>query len=185
MGAGKRAPLVAEQRALHQVSRHRRQVDGDERRFGIARLAVNVARQQFLAGSALAKDQDGCRQLRDLVDEIDDVARDLARPDDKLTLGLVGHLRRQRQHLTVEVLALARIAHQRAQLVVVEILVDVVIGAVLHRLHGGLDVGDRGDHQHFDQAVVLLDDAQHFEAADAGQPHVEEHEVDVFAVEQR
>ena len=38
---------------------------------------------------------------------------------------------------------------------------------------------------HFDQAVVLLDDAQHFEAADAGQADVEQHEVDVLAVEDR
>ena len=36
---------------------------------------------------------------------------------------------------------------------------------------------------HFDQAVVLLDDAQDLEAADAGQADVEQHEVDVFAVE--
>ena len=142
---------------------------------GVARLAVNQPRQQLLAGAALAEDQHRRRQLGDLVHQIDDVARHLARPDDELALGLVGDLRRQRQHLPVEILPLARVAHQRAQLVVVEILGDVVIGAVLHRLHGGLDLVDRRDHDDFDQAVVLLDDAQDFEAADAGQADVEQH----------
>ena len=175
--------LVAEQRALGQLARNRRQVDRDERRVGVARFAVDEPGHQLLAGAALAEDQDGGRQLGDLLHQIDDVAGHLARPDDELALGLFGDLRRQGQHLAVEILALAGVAHQRAQLVVVEILGDVVIGAVLHRLHGGLDVVERRDHDDLDQAVVLLDDAQHFEAADAGQADVEQDEVDVFAVE--
>jgi hypothetical protein len=71
-----------------------------------------------LAGAALAQDQHGRRQLRNLVDQIEDVARHLARADDELALGLVGDLRRQRQDPTVEILPLAGVANQRAQLVV-------------------------------------------------------------------
>jgi hypothetical protein len=41
---------------------------------------VNQPRQQLLAGAALAEDQHRRRQLRDLVHQIDDVARHLARP---------------------------------------------------------------------------------------------------------
>ena len=108
---------------------------------------------------------------------------DLARADDELALGLVGDLRRQRQDLTVQILPLAGVPHERAQLVVVEVLGDVVVGAVLHGLHGGFDLVDRRDHDDFDQAVVLLDDPQHLEAADAGQPDVEQDEVDVLPVE--
>ena len=103
--------------------------------------------------------------------------------DHELALALVGDLGRQRQHLPVQVLPLARVAHERAELVVVEILGDVVIRAVLHRLHGRFDLGDRRNHDDFDQAVVLLDDPQHFEAADARQADVEQHQVDVFAVQ--
>ena len=103
--------------------------------------------------------------------------------DDELAFRLVGDLRRQRQHLTVEILTLGRVAHERPQLVVVEFLGDVVIRAVLHRLHGGLDLLNRGDHDHFDQAVVLLDDAEHLEAADARQAHVEQQQVDVLLVQ--
>ena len=144
---------------------------------------MNQPRQQLLAGAALAEDQHRRRQLRDLVHQIDDVARHLARADDELALGLVGDLRRQRQHLPVQILPLARVAHERAQLVVVEVLGDVVIRAVLHRLHGGLDLVDRRDHDDFDEAVVFLDDAEDLEAADAGQADVEQHQVDVLAVE--
>ena len=115
-----------------------------------------------------------------LLHQIDDVADLLARADDELALALLGDLRAQRDHLAVQILPLARVPHQRPQLVVVEVLGDVVIGAVLHRLHGGLDLVDRRDHDALDEAVVLLDDAEDVEAADAGQPDVEQHEVDVF-----
>ena len=104
--------------------------------------------------------------------QVDDVADLARRPDEELALALLGDLRAERDHLAVQILALAGVAHQRAQLVVVEVLGDVVVGAVLHRLHRGLDLVDRRDHDALDQAVVFLDDAQHVEAADAGQADV-------------
>ena len=149
----------------------------------IARLAVNQPREQLLARAALSEDQHRRRQLRDLVHQIDDVARDLARSDDELALGLIGDLGRQRQHLPVQVLPLAGVADERPELVVVEILGDVVIGAVLHRLHGRLDLVDGRDHDDLDEAVVFLDDAKHLEAADAGQPDIEQNQVDVLAIQ--
>src|SRR5205814_710489 len=97
--AGERASFMAEERALRELARNRGEVDSDERRFAIARLAVNEPREQLLARPALTKDQHRRRQLRDLVDEIDDVAGHLARPDDELALGLILDLGRQRQHL--------------------------------------------------------------------------------------
>jgi hypothetical protein len=56
---------------------------------------------------------------------------------------------------------------------------------VLHRLHGGLDLVDGRDHDALDEAVVLLDDPQHVEAADARQPDVEQDQIDVLLLEQR
>jgi hypothetical protein len=58
-----------------------------------------------------------------------------------------------------------------------------MVGAVLHRLDGGLDIGDRRNHDHLDEAVVLLDDFQHLEAVDPRQLDVEQDDIDVFAVE--
>ncbi len=176
---------MPEQRAFRELARDRGEVDRDERRLRIARLAMNQPRQQFLAGAALSEDEHRGRELGDLVNEVDDVARDLARADHELALALVGDLGRQRQDLPVQILPLARVAHEGAELVVVEILGDVMIRAVLDRLHGRLDLADRRDHDDFDQAVVLFDDPQHFEAADARQPDVEQHQIDVFAIQDR
>ena len=165
--AGERAALVAEERALDELVRDRRHVDRDERRVAAARLPVQQPREQLLAGPALAEDQHRRRQLRHLLHEIDDVADLAARADQELALALLGDLRAERDDLAVQILPLARVPHQRSQLVVVEVLGDVVVGAVLHRLHGGLDLVDRRDHDALDEAVVLLDDPQHVEAADA------------------
>ena len=141
-------------------------------------------RQQLLAGAALAQDQHRRRQLGHPLHEIDDVADLLARADQELALALLGDLRAQGDDLAVEILPLAGIPHQRPELVVVEILGDVVVGAVLHRLHRGLDLVDRRDHDALDEAVVLLDDPQHVEAADARQADVLQDEVDVLVLQQ-
>ncbi len=117
--------------------------------------------------------------------ELDDLADLLARSDVELAIALLGHLRAERHDLTIEILPLAGIAHERPQFVVVEVLGDVVIRPVLHRLHGGLDFVDRRDHDALDQAVVLLDDAKDVEAADAWQADVLQHHVDFLLAEER
>ena len=58
-----------------------------------------------------------------------------------------------------------------------------MIGAVLHRLHGRLDLADRRDHDDLDEAVVFLDDAKDLEAADPRQVYVEQNQIDVFAIQ--
>ena len=60
-----------------------------------------------------------------------------------------------------------------------------MVGAVLHRLDRSLDLRNRRDHQHFDEAVVLLDDAEHFEPADAREPDIQQHQIHVFPIEER
>ena len=176
---------MTEERALDELVRNRRHVDGDERRVAVSGFPVQQPRQQLLACAALAEDEHCRRELGDLVHHLDDLAHLLARSEVELAVALLGHLRAERHHLAIEILPLARIAHERAQLVVVEILRDVVIGAVLHGLHGGLDLVDGRDHDALDEAVVLLDDAQDVEAADAWQADVEEHHVDFLLPQQR
>ena len=149
-----------------------------------ARLPVQQPREQLLAGPALPEDQHRRRELRHPLDQIDDVADLLAGPDQELALALLGDLGAERDHLPVQILPLAGVADERSELVVVEVLGDVVVGAVLHRLHGGLDLVDRRDHDALDEAVVLLDDPQHVEAADARQPHVQQEQVDVLVLQQ-
>ena len=184
-GAGERAAFVAEERALDQLVRDGRHVHRDERRVADARLLVEEPREELFARAALAEDQHRRRELGDLVHELDDVPDLLARSDVELAVALLGHLGAERHDLAIQILPLAGVPHERAELVVVEVLRDVVIGAVLHRLHGGLDFVDRRDHDALDQAVVLLDDAQDVEAADAGQADILQHHVDFLLAEQR
>ena len=183
MRAGERPPFVAEQRALGQLPRNGRQVDGDERRLGIPCLSVDEPGEQFLARSALPEDEDRRRQLGDLAHQIDDVGGDPARPDDELALLLVDDLGGKRQHLPVQVLALAHVPNQRPHLVVVEFFRDEVVGAVLDGLDRGLDVADRRDHDDLDQAVVLLDDAQDVQSGDARQADIQQDDVHLFTGE--
>src|SRR5690606_23157460 len=72
VGAGERAPGVAEQLALHQLRRERAAVEGDEAAVPAAARLVDRARHQLLAGAALAGDQDhrvgGAGAVDDVVD---------------------------------------------------------------------------------------------------------------------
>ncbi len=182
--AGEGATFVSEQRALDEFVRYRGQIDGDERRLAAARLAMEQAREELLARSAFTENQHRGREFGDLLHEIDNVADLAARADQELALALLGDLGAERDDLPVQILPFARVPHERPQLVVVEVLRDVVIGAVFHRLHGRLDLVDGRDHDALDEAVVLLDDAKDVEAADAGKPDVEQNQVDVLVFQQ-
>ena len=103
--------------------------------------------------------------------------------DDELAVVLLGELGVEAQDAAAQVLPLAGAGHQRADGVGLEVLRHVVEGAVAHRLDGDGQLLDSDDDHDLDVRVVLLDDVQDVEAADAGQVHVEEHHVDVLALE--
>jgi hypothetical protein len=92
-------------------------------------------------------------------------------------------LRAQREDLPIQVLALARRPDDRAQLVEIEILRDVVIRAVLDGLDGGFYLADLGDHDDLHETVVLPDDLQDLEAADARQRDVEQDDINLVLVQ--
>ena len=178
--AGKRPLFVSEQGAFDQFLRNRRQVHRDERAGWIGRLAVDQAGQQLLAGAAFAKDQHRRRELRDLLDQLDDLTGGAARADDEFAVVLLGDLGTEPHDVPAQVLPLAGVGHERADPFDVKILGDVVIRSVTHRLDGGVELLQDGDDDHLDVGVVLLDDLEDLEAADAGEPDVEQHEVDVL-----
>ena len=183
-GAGERSLFVAEERALDQFSRDRRQVHRDERRAGIARLAMQQPREQFLAGAALAEDEHRGWQLGDLLHQLDHFARGTAGPDDELAIVLLGHLGVQPQDAAAQVLALAGIGHEQPHGVGLEVLGHVVERAVAHRLDGDAQLLHFGDHHDLDVRIVLLGDVQDVEPADARKVEVEEHHVHVLALHQ-
>ena len=138
---------------------------------------MNGSGDQVLAGSAFTQDEDRRRQIGDLLDHGHDLTHDLAGPQHELSFVLIGDLGSQRDHATTEVLALQRIAHKRPKSVVVEFLVDVVVGPILDRLDGDLDLVDGRHHDDLDLVVMVADDLENLEAAHAGHPDVEQHEV--------
>ena len=182
-GPGERPLFVPEQRRLDELRGDGRQVHGHERAVGAPGLAVDHPREQLLAGSALAQDEHRGVQRRHLAHEVEDVAHAPAGPRHEGPLAIVGHLGAERHHLPVQVGAIGGVADERHDGVVLEVLGDVVVGAELHRADGRFDLVDGRDHDDFDQALRLLDVAEHLEAADARHPDVEQHHVHVLAVE--
>src|SRR5262249_60654453 len=73
---------VTEQFALEQRLGHRRAVDRDERAVLALALVVDRARDDFLAGTALAGDQHGRIGAADLIDQRVDLLHRRARADE-------------------------------------------------------------------------------------------------------
>src|SRR6266571_4565863 len=67
---GEGAFLVPEKLALDQIFRDRRAVDGDERRVRTGALRIKRAGDEFLAGAALALNQDRRFRLGDFTDQL-------------------------------------------------------------------------------------------------------------------
>ena len=83
-GAGKCALLVAEEFGFQQLLRNGRAVDGDESLVASRAQGVQCARQQFLAGAALAQDQHCDVRGGDLLDHAADVLHRAVDRDDAL-----------------------------------------------------------------------------------------------------
>ena len=181
--AGERAALVAEQLAFQQRLRQRRAGDVHERLRGAIAGVVNDLRREILAGSALAGQQHRRRRAGgDLLQQRAHADHDVALADDPLEavgLRLAGA---QRAHLAPQLRRLQRLGHEQRDLVDVERLVRVVIGAVLHRLDGVVDarIGGQEDDQRV--RVVLLDLLEHREAVGVRQAEIEQHEIHAFAM---
>ena len=67
---------------------------------------------------------------------------------------------------------------QQTQLFQVERLGDVIVGAVLHRLHRRLHGGVAGDDDDHGFRTAALDLAQHLQPAGPRQPQIQQHHVD-------
>ena len=183
-GAGEGPLLVAEEGALDELARNRGEVDCDERRVRLTRFAMNKARQQLLAGAAFAENQHGGVQLCHLLHELENLSCRAAGAGDELPVVLLlRNLGAQTQHIPAQILAFAGVGNERTHAVEVEVFRDVVIRPVSHRLDGDVELFDHRDDDDLDVRIVLADDLQHLESADAGQADVEEHQVDVFLFE--
>ena len=130
--AGERAFFVAEDFAFDQRLRNRGAVDGDER-LRLARAErVNGARDQFLAGAALAGDQDGGGAGRDHLDQAKDFLHALGGADQRAQNADVAQLAAAGFQFAFGAAQARGVLQDIAQPGGIDRLLDEVEGAALH-----------------------------------------------------
>ena len=125
-GAGERALLVAEQLGLDQARRERRAVERDERPVGARADAMDRAREQLLAGAALADDQHGRIRGRDAIDHREQLAHQRRLADHLAEAARALDLAAQPADLARERAVLDRAIDDRADRRAVGVLVEHV-----------------------------------------------------------
>ena len=179
-GPGEGALLVAEQLALQQRLRQRRAVHLDQRLLCARRQAVDRLRHHLLAGAALARDQHRGAAGRHLRDHLEHpvhgggVAEQAARL--LLPLQLAAQLAVGKGQLALGQRAL----DQQAQPLQVDRLLQEVVGAVAHRLHGNLHGRVAGEDDHPHGRVAFGDLLEKLVAGQARHAQIGDHEVDLL-----
>ncbi len=113
-----------------------------------------------------------------LADELEDLEHRLAAAHDALALGLaLAELQPQGAHLRGHVGVLEDALEGGEQVVDVERLGDVVVGAVLHRLDGGRGPAEGGHHDDLELRVLALELAEYADPVLVGELDIHHHEV--------
>ena len=163
--AGERAPLVAEDLALEQGVGNRRAVEGDERRGSARAQLVNGLRHQFLAGAGFAQQQHRGRRRRRLFQHVIEGAHRGAVPDDAAEPPALVQLAPQRLVLALLPVDLRQPLEQPLQLMRIERLGQVVFGAGLDGLHGGVHGALGRQQDYLDVLDVALERVEQVEPA--------------------
>ncbi len=177
-GAGEGAALVAEELALQQVLGDGGAVDGDEELLGARAVLVDGAGDELLAGAALAGDEDGGVGRRDLPDGLVDALHGGRGADDGLVALDRGDLIGHDDFLAHGAGGVEGAAEEVLELGDVEGLEDVIVGAELHRLDGGLRGAVGGHHDDDLPGGHLADLLEGLEAVLGPHPDVHDDDVD-------
>ena len=146
---------------------------------GAGRVLMERARHELLAGAALAVDQNRRAARRRLHDQVEHLLHPRAAADDLAeAVGVRLQVLAERAVLGDEPALREGVAHDGQHFVVLERLGDVVEGAALHRRDRALDRRERGDHQHRQVVVDLLQLVERGHAV-----HARHHDVDDGGVE--
>jgi hypothetical protein len=133
---------------------------------------------QLLAGARLPRHQHGAARLRDRLDQVEDRQHRLAAAEDVRELVPFAERPLEQDVLALQLAAFERAMDHDLQLVDVEGLVDVVVGAHAQRFDRRLGRGERGDHDPGQVGVHPLRRAQHVEAGHVGHVDVGDQQVD-------
>ena len=193
VGAGERALAVAEELGLEQLLGNRAAVDRHERHRAAHAHFMDGARDQLLAGARLAGDEHRRHAARDLLDQRANLLhrhrlaghaaergahrrrrrrRRRARRARRRRAAVLGRQRRRIDRRRADAAAAERRGDDAAELLQVDRLGEVVVGARLERLDRVLGRAVGGDDDRLLAPVALLEPAQHVEPAAVGKAHV-------------
>ena len=145
---------------------------------------MDRARDQFLAGSRFSGDEHAGIGARDFFHDAEDRLDRIALADDVFEAILLAQFAAQKMIFLEQRLGFERVAHLIFQMIIREWLGDVVVGALLQRLHRGFDAGIGGDDDRHHLAVDIAHFFEHVESAAASaQVQIENREVDFLLLE--
>ena len=163
-GAGERALLVAEQLRLEQRLGNRRAVDRDERSVGARAQRVQRAREQLLAGAALAFEEHGRVGRRRAMQLLRHLPQLRILADDARRAAPLGELLLQQEVLGQHPPLRDRALDHQQQVIGIDGLGEEVHRAFLHRRDRVLDAAVGGHHDDRQLGIELLGRAQDAEA---------------------
>ena len=129
-------------------------------------------RDELLAGARFAGDEHGRRGRRRLLDHLVDLPHLRAVADERSERAVLAQLAPQRLHLAHRLQAFDDLVEENLQPLDIDGLRQVVVGAFLHRLDGGVDGALRGQEQRRDVGADLRQRAQQREPV-----HTRHHQV--------
>ena len=178
IGAGERAFDIAKQFALDQRRHQRTAIDRDERLVVERPGVMNGARHHFLAGAALAENQDGVGTVGGFGDDAVELLH-LRRAADDSAVTLLGlELLAQHAVFTFELEVVGDALEQKLEFIDAEGFGHVLVSAILHGLDGRLHRAIAGHHDDEGFGTLGLDVAESLQAARARQTQIEQNGID-------
>src|SRR6267154_4518787 len=174
--AGETAFHVAKQFGLDQLFGNRGAVDLHKQAFASQAGGVQRASHKFLAGTALAINQDAAVGRRGHSDLLAQCFHRHAFADDLIAMP---QLDAQELIFFLQAPLLDGVAHQYDDFVERKGLLDEIKSAQLCGAHGCFDGAVSGNHDHGRRPLRSLEPAERFEAVHAGKPNVEKYDFHV------
>src|SRR5690606_19762978 len=181
-GSGERPLDVTEQLGLHQLLGDRPAVDRHEWTGGSIGEVVERPGDQLLASAGLAADQHVGPGGRDPPDQLEDLLHGLRAADHAIEGVDALELLSQPPVLAAELPPLERAADHDLDLVDLEGLDEVVVGADLHGLDRGVGGRVGGDHDDLRRRGQGAGVAQDLHAGHAGHGQIGDHDVEAVAL---
>ena len=179
---------MPEQLRFEQLLGDRAAVHRDEPALDAAAVVVDRARDQLLAGAALARDQHRAVGARDLRHDVEHAAQRAAVADDVLEAVLRAQLALQRAVLGLEATVLDRLLDEPAhhvEVALVERLLEVPERARAQRFDRALGAAEARDDDAGQVGVDLVDLPHQLESVQARHAHVGDDEVEAALRQER